>query len=141
MEVGWDQMVAVALLTIAAAVGIGTLLLALSLIRALIRWIVGAGVSNDAALKEPVGSSALLSHPVSASDLFAVRSNLDAVSRQLEDLERKLRSAPRAGSPSKGPPGKSERLTREPLVDAPWADAPLSGRPALDLSEPRFRRG
>ena len=49
MEVGWDQMVAVALLTIAAAAGIGTLLLALSLTRALIRWIVGAGVSNDVA--------------------------------------------------------------------------------------------
>jgi hypothetical protein len=141
VEIGWDQMVAVALLTIAAAVGIGTLLLALSLIRALIRWIVGAGVSNDAALKEPVGSSALLSHPVSASDLFAVRSNLDAVSRQLEDLEKKLRRAPRAGSLSKGPVGESERLTREPPGEVPWADAPLGGRPALDLSEPRFRRG
>ena len=36
METGWDQMVAVALLTIAAAVGIGILMLALSLVRALI---------------------------------------------------------------------------------------------------------
>jgi hypothetical protein len=141
MEVGWDQMVAVALLTIAAAVGIGTLMLVVSLIRALIRWIVGASVSNDVALLEPVGSSALLSHPVSASDLFAVRSNLDAVSRQLEDLEKKLRRAPHAGSLSKGPAGKSERLTREPPGDVPWADAPLSGRRALDLSEPRFQRG
>jgi hypothetical protein len=141
MEVGWDQMLALALLTTAAAVGIGALMLAFSLIRALIRWIVGAGGSEAIAGHEPVTSSALPSPPVSASDLFAVRSNLDAVSRQLEDLEKKLRRAPHAGSLSKGPAGKSERLTREPPGDVPWADAPLGGRPALDLSEPRFRRG
>ena len=29
--------------------------------------------------------------PVSAADLYVIRSNLNAVSRQVEDLERKLR--------------------------------------------------
>jgi hypothetical protein len=128
MEVGWDQMLALALLTTAAAVGIGALMLAFSLIRALIRWIVGAGGSEAIAGHEPVTSSALPSPPVSASDLFAVRSNLDAVSRQLEDLEKKLRRAPAATSLSKGPRDRGERLTREPLVDATWAPAPHRGR-------------
>lgn len=128
MEVGWDQMLAMALLAIAAAAGIGTLLLALSLTRALIRWIVGAGGSTDIAGHAPVASSAVASPPVSASDLFAVRSNLDAVSRQLEDLEKKLRRAPPAASLAKGPRRKSERLIGEPLVDAPWATPPLGGR-------------
>ena len=127
MEVG-DQMLAVALLAIAAAAGIGTLLLALSLVRALIRWIVGAGGSNDLAGHEPPASSTVASPPVSASDLFAVRSNLDALSRQLEDLEKKLRRAPPAASLAKGPRGKSDRMTGKPLVDATWAAAPLGGR-------------
>jgi len=35
---------------------------------------------------------------VSAADLFVVRSNLNAVARQVEDLERRLRLQPLAGA-------------------------------------------
>jgi hypothetical protein len=99
-------MMALALLGIAAAFGLGTLILTLSLVRALIRWAVGASGSTRAAGHEPVSSTVLVPHPVSGSDLFAVRSNLDAVSRQLEDLERKLRRATPTAAIAKHPRGK-----------------------------------
>jgi hypothetical protein len=126
MEVGWDQMMAVALLTIAAAVGIGTVIVALRLMRALIRWVAGASGSHAVVVREPATSTTLLPHPVSASDLFAVRSNLDAVSRQLEDLENKLRRAPFPTALSKEPRGEHARLTREPLVAVRTSSSTIS---------------
>jgi hypothetical protein len=96
---------ALALLGIAAAFGVGTLILTLSLVRALIRWAVGATGTNPAGGHEPISSTVLLAHPISGSDLFAVRSNLDAVSRQLEDLERKLRRATPTAAIAKDPRG------------------------------------
>ena len=139
MEIGWDQMVAVALLTIAAAVGIGTLLLALSL-----------SELSYAGLSEPVFQTTLLWEPVGSSALLRIRSRPRICSpfgrtltpcRGSSKTWKSSGEHPRAGSLSKGPVGESERLTREPPGEVPWADAPLGGRPALDLSEPRFRRG
>jgi hypothetical protein len=94
MAFDWDQMLAVALLAAAAAVGLGLVALTFRLVSGFIKWALGAETANRPARSEPAAPVALPAQPVCASDLFAVRSNLDAVSRQLEDLEKKLRRAP-----------------------------------------------
>jgi hypothetical protein len=64
--------------------------------RALWRWIAGGPPEKSVPAPVPASEAAKLDGTVTASDLFAVRSNLNAVARQLEDLEIKLRlHAPR----------------------------------------------
>jgi hypothetical protein len=59
-------------------------------LRALFKWVVGPLRRET---PKPMATAASLPHSVSASDLYAVRANLDAVSRQLADLEAKIRLA------------------------------------------------
>jgi hypothetical protein len=113
MDFDWDQMLAVAILGAAAAVGLGVVFLASRLVRALLRWVVGANSANAVVEPEPAARNPSLPQPVCASDLFAVRSNLDAVSRQLEDLERKLRRVPVPAAPAKTN-RRGEKLSLEP---------------------------
>ena len=94
MNIGWEQMLALAALAAAASVGLGLVFLAAVLVRGLFRWAAGTGAPAARHRVEAVGAPLPPPGALAASDLFAIRSNLDAVSRQLEDLERKLRLSP-----------------------------------------------
>lgn len=101
MDVGADQLALVATLGTALAVGLGLFFLMVVLGRRIWAWIFGASTqSRENHTMAPVGepkSEADYPIPVTATDLFAIRSNLGAVARQLEDLERKLREASNLG--------------------------------------------
>ncbi|MEE1610939.1 hypothetical protein [Microvirga sp. CF3016] len=98
---GSDQLGSVVTLGIGFAAGLMLFLLIAWLIRAIWRWMIGEGRQIDHGRKQepkfdpvkPISPSG-----VSASDLFVVRSNLNAVARQIEDLERRLRLEPSRGS-------------------------------------------
>jgi hypothetical protein len=90
---GIDQPGSAVTLGIVLAVGIGVFFLAVWLIRAVWRWMTGGSPKRrdlrqetKLELAQPTNASG-----VSASDLFVIRSNLNAVARQVEDLERRLR--------------------------------------------------
>jgi len=102
MNVASEQMLAVAVLGAAAAAGLGIMLVLALLLRGLWRWALGNGFSKRSNQPQAGGLPAPLLNPLAASDLLAIRSNLDAVSRQLEDLEKKLRRAPAAKIPRAG---------------------------------------
>ena len=87
-------MLALAVLGAAAALGLGLVFGAAVLVRGLFRWAAGTGSARKPPRVGAAGGPPPLPGPLAASDLFAIRSNLDAVSRQIEDLERKLRHAP-----------------------------------------------
>lgn len=99
MSVGEDQLTAIAVLGIALALGGGLFVLVAALVKRIWAWMVGsrphAPKEGRAPGTEPVSGSVL---GVTASDLFVVRSNLNAVSRQVEDLERKLRAIEAQGA-------------------------------------------
>lgn len=94
---GSDQLGSVVTLGIGLAVGLMLFLLIAWLVRAIWRWMIGEGRQVDRGREQepkfdpvkPIGPSG-----VSASDLFVIRSNLNAVARQIEDLERRLRLEP-----------------------------------------------
>ncbi len=95
MGISEDQLTAVALLGVALALGIGSLFLLVLLARLIWRWMIGARARDSQAhgtfpKQEPMSGTAY-GPGVTAADLFTIRSNLNAVSRQIEDLERKLR--------------------------------------------------
>ncbi len=57
------------------------------------RWLTGSRSKSKAERQEPKLELAQPTRAsgVTASDLFVIRSNLNAVARQVEDLERRLR--------------------------------------------------
>jgi hypothetical protein len=90
---GSDQLGSAVTLGIVMAVGIVAFFVAAWLIRAVWRWMTGGSPKRrdlrqetKFELAQPTNASG-----VSASDLFVIRSNLNAVARQVEDLERRLR--------------------------------------------------
>jgi hypothetical protein len=90
---GSDQLGSAVTTGIVLAVGLMLFLLLAWLARAVWRWVTGGGSNPKAQRKElklELGRS-LGEVGVSASDLFVIRSNLNAVARQVEDLERRLR--------------------------------------------------
>jgi hypothetical protein len=93
MEMG-DHLSSAMTLGIALPVGLLSCLMLFWFVRSTWRWIVGKdqGSTSDQ-WREPEKASGqpLSASGVSASDLFVIRSNLNAVARQIEDLERRLR--------------------------------------------------
>jgi hypothetical protein len=90
---GSDQLGSAVTLGIVVAVGIGVFCLVAWLLRAVWRWMTGSRSTPKAERQKP---KLELAQPtsasgVTASDLFVIRSNLNAVARQVEDLERRLR--------------------------------------------------
>ncbi|MCB5175912.1 MULTISPECIES: hypothetical protein [Microvirga] len=79
----------------ALALGLGLLFLIVLLGRKLWAWMTGARrPARDEPPSNPAPAAAgdgAYAPSLLASDLYAIRSNLNAVSRQIEDLERKLR--------------------------------------------------
>lgn len=91
MDIEWSQVSAIGVLAAAAAVCIVLVVGIIGLLRRLWRWIAGEAQPRETP-KAPAKLEAVSpDSAVSASDIFAVRSNLAAVSRQLEDLENRLR--------------------------------------------------
>ena len=95
MGISEDQLTAVGLLGVSLALGLGLLFLLVLLARQMWRWVTGARRQNsqvrgDHSRQDPGSETAPYPSTI-ASDLFTIRSNLAAVSRQIEDLERKLR--------------------------------------------------
>ncbi|WP_114945876.1 hypothetical protein [Microvirga calopogonii] len=92
---GSDQLGSAVTLGIVLAVGLILFSLIAWLGLAIWRWIAGSGSKSKKQASEPkldLGPS-IDASGVSASDLFVIRSNLNAVARQVEDLERRLRLA------------------------------------------------
>jgi hypothetical protein len=95
MSIDAGQLIAISLIGFALALGIGLLYGLVCLARWTWAWVVGAhpqpqkqqGPSPQPERSPRVAHAA----PITASDLHVIRSNLDAVSRQVEDLERRLR--------------------------------------------------
>jgi len=92
---GSDQLGSAVTLGLVLAVGLILFSLVAWLVLAIWRWVAGNGSKPKKQEGEPkldltpaIGASG-----VSASDLFVIRSNLNAVARQVEDLERRLRLA------------------------------------------------
>jgi hypothetical protein len=85
-----EVLVTWALLAATVALAGGVAFLMFLALRALFKWVVGPLRRET---PKPMATAASLPHSVSASDLYAVRANLDAVSRQLADLEAKIRLA------------------------------------------------
>jgi predicted RND superfamily exporter protein len=85
-----DQLGSAVLLGIVLAVGLVLFFLAAWLVRVAWRWMVEGSSQRTEQKQEPKPEVAQPSG-VSASDLFVIRSNLNAVARQVEDLERRLR--------------------------------------------------
>ena len=85
-----EVLVTWALLALAATLAVGAVFLMFLALRALFRWAVRPMRRESS---KPMATAPSLPHSVSASDLYAVRANLDAVSRQLADLEAKIRLA------------------------------------------------
>jgi hypothetical protein len=90
MNMDWDQLGAVGALAGVALIGVALIYLAVALARGVTRWVFGRGGSPEVA-PEPSHRSVPLDPQVTAADLVAIRSNLLAVTRQIEDLERRLR--------------------------------------------------
>lgn len=99
LPVDGTQLAGVAVLVAMAAIAIVLAIAVLRLLRAVWRWAArgGSGRTKDDA---PQSATAVQREPVAGgfvvtpADLLAIKSNLDAVSRQLGDLELKLRSNP-----------------------------------------------
>jgi hypothetical protein len=93
MEMG-DQYSSAVLLGVVLAVGLILFFIVVLLGRAVWRWIMGSGKQGRRNQKqEPSFEGAGQINPaaLSAADLFVIRSNLNSVARQIEDLERRLR--------------------------------------------------
>jgi hypothetical protein len=92
--VGMDNHLSSAvMLGIVLVVGLLMCLILFWLVRSTWRWIVGSDQRNrtDPRQELEFGSTQPVSATgISASDLFVIRSNLNAVARQIEDLERRL---------------------------------------------------
>jgi hypothetical protein len=96
---GANQLGSVVTLGIILAVGLMLFFLCAWLVRGIWRWMTGGGrQARDTQKQEPRFDpiKPINISGVSAADLFVVRSNLNAVARQIEDLERRLRLDPSA---------------------------------------------
>src|SRR3954449_456840 len=97
MITGGFDLKGLALLGIAAAIAIILAFGVIRLCRGLWRWMFAASRTGQGARTEPASAapSSVVADPrLTATHILAIRSNLDAVSRQLADLELKLRSHP-----------------------------------------------
>jgi hypothetical protein len=90
-----DQLGSAVTLGIVVAVGLGVFFLVALLLRAVWRWITGSRRKPKAEMQEPELAQPTSASGVSASDLFIISSNLNAVARHVEDLERRLRLSSR----------------------------------------------
>ena len=90
---GGDQLGAAVTLGLVLAVGLLLFVLVAWLFRAAWRWIAGSSSKPKNQQDQPALDlkPAISASGVSASDLFVIRTNLNAVARQVEDLERRLR--------------------------------------------------
>lgn len=95
MNVGGDELIATILLSAAVALGLGFFFLLVLLGRRIWAWMIGGPSRTRSQRKETNKPNPAPEAPyvpmITAADLYAIRSNLDAVSRQIEDLERRLR--------------------------------------------------
>jgi hypothetical protein len=100
MSIDAGQLIAISLMGVALAFGLGLFYLLVRLARWTWRWVAGARPQQPRARtpQQELGSDTAYAAPVSASDLYVIRSNLDAVARQVEDLERKLTLSETYGS-------------------------------------------
>jgi hypothetical protein len=96
------QLIAISLMGVALAFGLGLFYLLVRLARWTWRWVAGARPQSQQQRartpQQELGSDTAYAAPVSASDLYVIRSNLDAVARQVEDLERRLNLSETYGS-------------------------------------------
>ena len=95
MSIDAGQLIAVSFMGAALAFGIGLFYLLVLLVKRTWMWVAGASPQphkqqNHTPQQEP-SAGAAYDAPITASDLYVIKSNLAAVSRQVEDLERKLR--------------------------------------------------
>ena len=90
---GSDQLGSAVTIGIVLAVGLMLFCVLVWLARAVWRWVTGNSPNPKPQKKEPRPelTQSFGEAGVSASDLFVIRSNLNAVARQVEDLERRLR--------------------------------------------------
>lgn len=106
MKLDWDQAVAIGILIICALLALGVFFALLRLATGVGRWVSG-GSRPPSSPPPAARPAAPFDATVTAADLVAIRSNLDAVSRQIEDLERRLRlsaaASARPGAPAAGP--------------------------------------
>ena len=102
MSIDGGQLIAISLIGVALASGIGLFYLGVLLLKRTWTGIVGSRPRSQRQeeLKPPQELNLGSPHaaPITAADLYVIRSNLDAVSRQVEDLERKLRLSETHGS-------------------------------------------
>jgi 5-bromo-4-chloroindolyl phosphate hydrolysis protein len=93
MDLG-DQYSSAVMLGVVLAVGLILFFTVVLLGRAVWRWITGSGKQSRQEQKQELrheGAQQINPIGLSAADLFVIRSNLNAVARQIEDLERRLR--------------------------------------------------
>jgi hypothetical protein len=95
MHLDAGQLIAISLIGAALAFGIGVFYLLVLLAKWTCRWVAGTGPQTQqprtqTPQKELVSEGDHVA-PVSASDLYVIRSNLNAVARQVEGLEQKLK--------------------------------------------------
>ncbi|RDI50396.1 hypothetical protein [Microvirga subterranea] len=97
MDVLGDQLIVVVLLGAILAIGLALLLLLMLLAKRTWNWITGDRLQPHKREVQPSNaapiSGAASTAGITATDLFVIRSNLEAVSRQIEDLEHKLRQS------------------------------------------------
>jgi membrane protein implicated in regulation of membrane protease activity len=102
MSIDAGQLIAISLMGVALAFGISLFYLLVLLAKWTWRWVAGTRPQSQQPQtrtpQQELGSEAAYAAPVSASDLYVIRSNLDAVARQIEDLERKLKLSETYGS-------------------------------------------
>lgn len=108
MNLDWNQAAAVGALATFALVGLALLYALLHLARGAAWWISGAQRASHPV--EPAARGPGRSDPVvTAADLLAIRSNLMAVTRQIEDLERRIRLSGLAAPKPSQTPGAAAR--------------------------------
>ncbi|MFC5483202.1 hypothetical protein ACFPNZ_09280 [Microvirga aerilata] len=93
MGIEGDQLIAISLMGVALAFGTGLFYLLVLLAKRIWTWVAGTRPQQqqNQTSQQEFSSEVAQAAPITASDLYVIRSNLDAVSRQVEDLERKLR--------------------------------------------------
>ena len=116
MSVDWERVTAFAVLGAALALGVGIVLGLIYLVRGVLRWVFGERSQNPGrkrADRLPKAAETGPSGPfVTASDLYAIRANLDVAMRQIESLEKRLKVAP---APR---PRETERPSHRPQATA-----------------------
>jgi hypothetical protein len=94
VSIEWSQVSALGVIAAAVAVCIVLVFGVVGLVRRVWTWVAGDRRLRETSKVSTTPEAILAGGVVTASDIFAIRSNLAAVSRQLEDLESKLRLNP-----------------------------------------------